>query len=796
MLKSYLKTSGRSLVRHKLFSAINVTGLGISMSVGLLLIAMLSDLFSYDDFHEKKGRTYRVTTADRYADGSGADLASTSMKAGKQIRASVPGVEAVTIFKRSGGDARAGEVTVPLAGLAADDSFFTVFSFPLLAGNPATALKEPNALVLTQKAAGKLFGEGNVLGRTVRYGDHECVVTGVMKDPPKLSLLRFEALLSLATLEAQSTDGDGDVMNWDNIYSTYVYLVLPEKGDPRAVQAGLDRLSATENVQLPKRKITLGLQPMSRIALSRKFANQFEPGVDAVTLWVLGGLAFVVILSACFNYTNLSIARSLRRSREVGIRKVMGATRGQVMGQFIVESVLIAGLALVFSAGLFLLLRAELLSLHAFLGSVFALELSPRLVLYFVALALGVGVAAGFPPALFFSRIHAVRVLKDTSLLRVFRRVNLRKGLIILQYTFSLMFISATVIGYKQYRGFLAYDLGFTTANVLNIRLQGNKGDLLAKELAELPAVAGISKSLLVTNVGSFTGTQARFTKSTDSTHAWQNSVNEHYLPLHGHRFVAGGNFTAGTGKGEESEVIVNERLLSKLRISSQDPHRAIGQMLTVEGKQLVIVGVLKDFHYGTLDHEIAPTLLRYTADAPGGYLNVKIASPNPVATLQSIEKAWKKIDKVHPLEAAFYDDQIEEAYKQFAVMAKVIGFLAFLAVCIASMGLLGMVVFTVETRLKEMGIRKVLGAGEASLVLLLSKGFVLLLVIAAGVALPVTYFFFDVVVLSSFIYHQPIGLTELLLSAGIVMLIALLVIGSQALKAARTNPVHSLRSE
>jgi ABC-type antimicrobial peptide transport system permease subunit len=511
---------------------------------------------------------------------------------------------------------------------------------------------------------------------------------------------------------------------------------------------------------------------------------------------VLGGLAFIVILSACFNYTNLSIARSLQRSREVGIRKVIGATAGQVRGQFITESVVIAGLALVFAFGLFLLLRTEFLSLHGFLGNLFALELSPRVVLYFVTLAAGVGIAAGFLPALFFSRIHAVRVLKDASSLQLFRRVNLRKGLIILQYTFSLMFISATMIGYKQYRGFLSYNLGFTTANVLNIRLQGNKGDLLAKELAELPAVTGISKSLLVTNVGSFTGTQAKFTKANDSTHAWQNSVDEHYLPLHGHRFLAGGNFTAGGGKGEESEVIVNKQLLSRLRISPQDPHRAIGEMLTVDGKQLVIVGVLKDFHYGTLDHEIAPTMLRYTADAPGGYLNVKVASPDPVVTLQAIEKAWKKIDKVHPLDAAFYDDQIEAAYSQFAVMAKVIGFLAFLAIGIASMGLLGMVVFTVETRLKEMGIRKVLGASETNLVFLLSKGFVLLLVIAACVALPVTYFFFDTVVLSSFIYHQPIGLTELLSGAGMVMLIALLVIASQAFKAARTNPARVLKTE
>ncbi len=796
MLGSYLKTSRRSLVRHKLFSFINIIGLGISMSVGLLMIAMLSDLLSYDSFHEKKDRMYRVITRNHPVGQSPVGLASTSVKAGMKIRETMPGVEKITLLRRDfNGDATVGETTLPLSGLWADASFFDVFSFPLLRGNPATALKEPYTLVLTEKSARKLFGSTDVLGKTVRFDTLNYQVTGVVADIPKLSHLRFEALASFATMELQKPDLDGGFLAWESIYMNFVYLVLPEHGSRAALQENLDKLSAAENSRLTNGKITLALQPLDEVTVGERLHNGPGPVISPVVLWVLGGLTFVVILSACFNYTNLSIARSLRRSREVGLRKALGARRGQVLTQFMVESVLIAGLALVFSLPLFLLLRREFLALHPFLDNLLALQLSPRLILYFIGFAASVGLAAGFLPASFLARVEAVQVLKNASSLQLFRRVSLRKALIIVQYTFSLIFIATTVIGYNQYRGFLAFDLGFKTENILNIRLQGNKADLLAKELAELPAVTGVSGSSIVSSIGTLFGTGLKYNNPQDSATAWQNYVDEQYLPLHGHKLLAGKNFTPKPAAAEESEVIVNEQVLKRFGIGGRVPAKAVGEVLTVEGKKLLIVGVLQDFHYGTLEQKIEPTIFRYSAE-PDGYLNVRIAAGDLPATLAGIERAWKKIDKVHPMEATFYDDQIEESYSQFSTMLKVIGYLAFLAVCIASMGLFGMVVFTTETRLREISIRKVLGAGEGSLIYLLSKGFLVLLGIAAVVALPATYFFFDNVVLPNFAYHQPIGVAGLLWSIGIVMVIALLMIGSQAFKAARTNPAQVLKTE
>ncbi|GAB3328201.1 ABC transporter permease [Larkinella ripae] len=796
MIGSYLKTSRRNLVRNKLFSFINITGLAVGMSVGLLVIALLSDLRSYDDFHEKKNRIYRVVTHHQSDGRSVMKLASTSVKAGRQVRASIPGVEDVTILRTGfSGDAHIGPTAFPLEGVWADQSFFTVFTFPLVAGDPRTALKEPYSLVLTEETARKLFADADPLGQTVRFDTLDYRVTGIARNVPPLSHLRFDALISFATVDATYGKTQPAFYDWDNIWQNYVYLTLPEGKTAPGLQPALDQFSAEENKALEGQQATVSLQPLKAIAFGKDWSNNIGPTADPLLLWVLGGLAFVVILSACFNYTNLSIARSLRRSREVGVRKVIGARRSHILGQFMAESVLIALLALLISFGLFLFLRREFLALSPDISRLVTLDLSVRSVLYFVVLATLTGLAAGFLPALFFSRISAVSVMKDTGGMKLFRHIGLRKALIVIQYTLSLTFIATTIVGYGQYTGFLNFDLGFTTENVLNIKLHGTDASVLKKELGELPEVKDIAQSMMITSLGSFYGFQMKYQPG-DSALVWQNKVDEHYLPVHQHRLLAGTNFTLRPEPGQESEIIVNQQVLKRFNIAGQDARKALGQVVTVDGKKLTIIGVLKDFHYGTMEHKIEPVMLRYSRQEPWGYLNLKIASNDLGATLGKIEQVWKNVDPVHPLKARFYDDQIEEAYQQFSVMVKVIGFVAVLAICIASLGLFGMVVFTTETRRKEISIRKVLGASETGLIYFLCRGFLLLLVLAAAIALPATYLFFDRILLTQFAYHQPIGWTELFGGAFLVMVLALLMISLQTAKAARSNPARVLKSE
>jgi predicted permease len=801
MIGSYFKTSRRNLVRNKLFSFINVVGLAVSMSVGLLVIAIVNDLRSYDNFHEKKDHIYRVITHHQNDGQAPMDLASTSIRTFQRLAGDVPGVENFTILRNGfSGDAKVGQNTFPMEATWADRSFFKVFTFPLTAGDPATALKDPYSLVLTEKTAERLFGNTNVLGKTVRFDTLDYQITGVVRDVPHLSHIHFDALVSFATADATMGKKQDGFYNWDNVWSNYTYITLAKGGSTAGVQRALNQISTEENKALIHKKVTLSLQPLKDIALGRKLSNNMGPHMEPLTLWILGGLAFVIILSACFNYTNLSVARSLRRSREVGVRKIIGARRSHVLGQFMTEAVMIAFLALFFSFALYLLLRREFLALDPHIPEIFTLDLSLSSVLWFFLLAIATGLLAGFLPAVFFSKINALSAMKDASGLRIFKHIGLRRVLIVAQYTLSLVFIATTLVGYSQYKGFLNFNLGFTTENILNIKLSGTDASILKKELSEIPGVTQISHSSMVTSLGSMYGFDVKYRANEsspgDSALVWVNTVDENYVPIHNHKLLIGQNFTLRPEKGQESEVIVNQQVLKRFNIGGRDPQKALGHVLSVDGRDLTIIGVMKDFHYGTMENKIEPVMFRYSKSEPWGYLNLKIASTDLESTMAKIESAWKRFDKVHPLKATFYDDQIENAYSQFSMMVKVIGFLAFLAICIASLGLFGMVVFTTETKLKEISIRKVLGASEPGLVYLLCRGFITLLAVAALIALPATYLLFDKLLLTRFAYHQPIGIQEMLGGALAVMLLALIMIGSQTARAARSNPAKVLKSE
>ena len=374
MIDSYIKTSSRNILRHKLFSAINIAGLAISMAVGLLMIVFISELSSYDSFHTKKDRIFRVISKDH----NQVELASTSVKAGKEIKAGIPGVEDITIIRRDfGGDAFVGEKVLPIGGLWADESFFKIFDFPLLQGDPATALREPYSIVLTETTARRLFGDENAFGKSIRFDTSDYSVTGVMKDLPKLSHLRFGSLASFSTVELMNPETDGGFMDWTSVYMNYVYVLVPENGSVANLKLNLDKLCARENANQKNQKVSLSLQPLTQISIGKTLGNQLGPKLPNLAIWILSGLAVVVIISACFNYTNLSIARSLRRSREVGIRKVIGALKSHIRGQFISEAVLISFLALLVSFVLFLFLRKQFLSLDRFVENLVSLDLSP-----------------------------------------------------------------------------------------------------------------------------------------------------------------------------------------------------------------------------------------------------------------------------------------------------------------------------------------------------------------------------------------------------------------------------------
>lgn len=811
MIGSYITTATRNLLRNKLFSTINVVGLSISMSVGLLLIAFVLDLRSYDRFHQNGERIYRVTSvlsANQHQSRSGDTYASASLKAGKLIRERVTGIDRhagaeVTIMHDFAQDANVGGQTLPIKGYWAESSLFRVFTFPLLEGNPDRALRDPYSIVLTQTAARKLFGDEPALGKTVKLDTLDYQVTGVMNDVPFFSHIDFEALVSLSTFE-QLNRNDPTFDSWTNIGLTYVYALLPENANLMAIQAQLDAIAREENRADKSALIHLELLPLYDIVVGdelRDTRGAVRRHMPPAMLWLLSGLALVVILSACFNYTNLSIARAMRRFKEIGLRKAIGAGRGQIGQQFLAEAILVSLIALLLSFVIFLLMRPQLINLAPEMQRTVKLELTPTMVIAFIVFSVTVGIMAGFVPALLLSNVGAVQAFRNSSLANVSKRLTLRRALVVVQYTVTLIFITATAIGYVQYKNILAFDLGFNTANVLNINMQGNPPEALLKELSEVPEVTALSRSLIITSVGNAWGGYMTYDDSRDSALVLTNNVDENYLALHDYKLIAGSNFKARpTTAAAATEVIVNQQVLKRFHIGGNDPEKAIGKSVTFRNRQgarrMTIIGVMKDFHYGKVDNLIEPVAFMFWTPGDRAILNVKLQSTDMLATMAKIESIWKTIDRVHPFQAKFYDQEIEEAYSDLSTLIKIIGFLSLLAISIASMGLFGMVVFTTETRLREVSIRKVMGASTASVVYLLSRNFLVLLSLSALVALPVTYLFFERIVLTRFPYHTPVQLAELVVGLAAVVLIACVLIGSQTVKAAQSNPAEILKGD
>lgn len=808
MIGSYLKTSSRNLMRNKLFSFINIVGLAISMSVGLLLIAFIMDLYSYDRFHINGDRIYRITHVATVNSELSGKFSTTSLKLGKLIRERVPGAEEVAIVHNDfSQDAKVGENILPIKGFWADPSLFKVFAFPMLEGNPEIALKEPYSIVVTETTAKKLFGSTHALGKIIQFDTLPYRVTGVMKDIPFFSHIHFEALVSLST--AEQLNKNNNYEQWANKWANYVYLLLPKNADKVTIQAQLDAIAKAGNIAEKNTKIKLELLPLYDLVvgenLSRSEAGASTgPHLPPIVLWIIGGLALIVILSACFNYTNLSIARAIRRLKEVGLRKAIGAGKNEIRQQFLIEAIIISLSALVVSFFLFLTLRPILINLAPEMQRTIKLELTPAVMIAFIIFSIFVGAIAGFLPALFFSKVSAMNAFRNATAplsVKVFKPLNFRRGLVVIQYIFTLIFITTTAIGYVQYKNILAFDLGFNTKNILNIDTQGNRPEALLQELSELPEVKAISRSLIITSVGNAWGGFVKYHNTRDSALVMTNNVDENYLPLHEYKLIAGESFKIHpTSSQAASEMIVNQQFLKRFNISYNDPKKAIGEVVTFSNfrgtRKATIVGVMKDFHYGKVDNLIGPVAFMHWTPGDRTIINVKIQSMDMTATLGKIESIWKKYDRVHPLKAQFYEEAIEEAYSEFSMLIKIIGFLAFLAVSIASMGLFGMVVFTTETRLKEIGIRKVMGATAVNLIYILSRGFVVQLCLAALIALPLTYLFFKNFVLTHFPYHIPMQVFELFIGLLIVLLIAFIMIASQTIKAAKSNPVEVLKNE
>lgn len=795
MLRNYFIIASRTLAKQRFFTIINVLGLSIGMSVSLLLLAMFSFLSTYDNFHSKGDRIYRVLTqTDDHV--RNAEYASAPAPLGEKIRADISGIEEVVrinnAFSANAKDENNNEI--PLQGYYVDPNFLKVFDFPLLKGN-AAALTKPNSMLITEIAAAKMFGDRDPIGKILTMeglGNFE--VAGVLKNIPGNSHMQFEMLTGYSTLEAlDKTLSPVTDQPWKVFNGNYTYVLLPENYQLGPIENSLNRIASSIYKDDKDFTASFALQSLNGIVPGPDVRNDIGPEWDYPSLSIFVVLTLLLLVPACLNYATISIARALKRAKEIGLRKVVGGQRSQIFFQFIVETVIITFTALAGAYGIFYIVRPEFLALLVpSSAAALDLSLSTTMVLYFIAFALFVGLIAGAPPAIYFSKLNPVQSLKNSIPIKVFAGVSFRKILITAQFALSLGFIMAVAIILKQYRSSLNYDFGFSQESILDVQLQGVNQQQVRNEFEKLSAVQSVSMSSHIVGASGFSETWVHQEAGSDSLEVYQMSIDNNYLLNLDLIILAGKNFSS-EASANTGQVIVNEEFLKSFKLTALD---ALGKTFQITGENdITVIGVVKNFHYSTLRDPIGNFFFRYDPNQ-FAFANLKLLSNDMATTFSDLETAWKIPGGELRFESQFFDDEIEDAYSWYFSAVKICGFIGVLAVSISCLGLLGMVVYSAETRTKEIGVRKVMGASSMQLAILLSKGYVKLVLIAAVIAIPVTYFLFDKVLTMMQYYRAEIGLLEIGVSLAITLILGVTTIMSQTLKAARSNPVDTLRRE
>ena len=800
LLSNYLKTTLRSLWRYRGFSLINGAGLAVGMACCILILSYVSHELSFDAFHEKAGRIYRLTEIQAWAGRDPLHIGVTMGVMGPTILNNYPEVEEIVRFFGVGermvrrGDRR---VEIGPAGYV-DAAVFEVFDFRLVSGDPATALKEPHSVVLSRRAATSVFaGTTDPIGESIHIDGKAFQVTGIMDNPPSNSHLQLDAFLSFSTTE---NDPAFAFLNEWVRHNVGTYLLLREDTDPAALVAKFPTFVET---YIPERKdiYTLLLQPLTDVHLLSQDIhfdiNWFEN--DVVYIYSFSGIAFLILLIACVNFMNLSTARSTRRAREVGLRKVVGADRFQLTRQFLGESLLLACFSAVIALGTIYAMASPFDALvgRAVTNSVFS---DPVLMVGFVGITLFVGLIAGFYPALYLASFRPVIVLKGSAAPRV-GTARVRKMLVVAQFTVTVVLINATGLALKQFNYLRTKNLGFDKEQVVSISLPdsvGQRWPTIRAELVRNPDIVGATISRL--RLGSTGGESSFVFEGYDPEQNWitpYNGIDYDFLPFFGIELVAGRNFSpdiaSDTSRG--GAYIINQTLARKVGWTEEE---AIGKAFSfgrnTDVEMGTIVGVAKDFHFQSLHKEIE-TLALFAEPVGGQHVSIRIR-PGPTAeTIGFIEATWNRFAPGWPFQYRFLDEHLAELYDDDRRAGVIFGSFAVLAIVIACLGLYGLATFTAEQRTREIGVRKVLGASVSTIVFLVSKDFTQLVGLAILLAIPISVFVMGEW-LNNFAYRVDLSWTVFALGGVLAIGIAWLSVGYHAVRVAHTNPVEALRTD
>lgn len=800
MIKNYIIIAWRSLTKNKVFSFINTFGLAIGLACCMLITGYLYQELTYDTYSANAKQLYRVNLST--IGSAGTDVYPiVDVAVGEGMKNAYPEILASTRLSNNApsfveyGNRQFKESQL----VQVDSNFLQIFSLPLIEGDNKTALAEPNSVVLTKEMAKKYFGDAPAVGKIILIAKQPVKVTGIINKVPDNSHFHADAFLSLDTKNRPQT--------WSNV-GFYTYLLLDKNADPKKLEAQFPQLVAKFVVPETQRDMGVSLaeaqksvntflfslQPVTDIHLQSHTKFEREANGDINYIYIFGALAFFILILACINFTNLSTAASAKRSKEVGIRKVLGSLKSSLVSQFLAESVMLTTLAMAIALVLVYLLLPyfnDVAGKH----TTIQFYLNYKAIVIELLIALVVGVAAGIYPAFFISSFKILSVLKGNTNSQNNKSI-LRSGLIVFQFAISTMFIIGTMVVYQQLNYMQNQKLGYDKEQVLVINdtytLRNNLEPFKNQLLQNKQVVnATISNDVPIrTN----DGTQIYLKPTnTDAAHSEIHSsiyhIDENYVPTMGMKMAAGRNFSPAS-PGDSSAVLVNETAVKELGIAA-DP---IGKTIVRSGQhEFRIIGVVKDFHYSSAKEKIAPLMMLYGYS--NGSIMVKVKTANVAGLLADIKQQWADYHADSPFSYTFLDDQFAQLYIAEARTGKIFTSFAILAVIIASLGLFGLSAFSIRQRVKEIGIRKVLGASSGSITGMLSAQFLKLVALSIIISVPITWYAMHKW-LQEFAYRIEISWWVFVVAGALALMIAFITVSFQSVKAALANPVKSLRSE
>jgi putative ABC transport system permease protein len=794
MIKNYLKIAFRNLWRHKAFSFINIMGLTVGMTACFLIFLYIKFELSYDSFHTKADRIYRIV-CDIKTPTEVIKAAGPSWAVPPHVKGEFSEVE--SFVRIAGGDnvlIRNGDVKYQEEeSMWADSSFFKVFDFKLLKGNPQTALRDPFTIVLTETSAKKYFGKTDPIGKTLLItGDAiPAKVTGVMKDFPENSQIKGDVVLSMSTITKEWNKNLDN--QWGN-YGAQAYVLLKPGVNAKSLEkkfpAFLEKRNGTE-MRKGQMFATLFLEPMKDVYL-RSTRNGNSTG-NINNVYIFSIVAIFILLIACINFVNLTTARSTERAKEVGIRKVVGAAKSQLARQFIGESVILCLIAFLLSLVASSLMLPLFNELSGKIISEGIFDKGEYVLMLFLA-AIGIGLLAGIYPALVLSSFKPVVVLKGRFATGT-RGIVLRKALVVAQFSISVALIIGTIVVYDQMSYMRNRELGFTKDQMIVIDTNGDPGkNAFNQAIRTIPAVKSTALSSSVPGSGNPGAYSEIENKKGDLQIANLDLyfVDFDYINQYKIKVLAGRGFSREFGTDTTQAMVLNEAAIKMFGYSS--PQEAVGRRFKQWGREGKIIGVIKDFHFRSLQQPIKPLSMRIE---PGGsnLVSAHISTANLPATLAAIESKWKTIIPNRPFSYYFLDEFFDKQYRGEERFGSLFLNFAVLAIFISCLGLLGLASYSTMQRTKEIGIRKVMGASVRVIINLLSKEFLVLVILSFFIAMPVAWYFMHSW-LQDFAYRTSISWWVFVLAGAIAVIIAIFTVSFQAIKAAIANPVKSLRTE